>query len=121
MQSHRSSSSSARRAPLLASCAALPLLVGCVASPVSLAASTKPLAPGTYTEVGPTSGRSYAVSLFGIPLSEPNPSGTARDRAIASSNADALIGVAVDSITVPLGPLTIAVTNVYGTAVLENN
>ncbi len=95
---------------------------GCLVAPVSLAASTEPLTPGSYTEVGAASGSAYAVLFFGIPLSEPNPTGRARDRAIAGANADALVKVACDAYTINLIvlPIVIVITNVNGTGVTIN-
>ncbi len=93
---------------------------GCYALPVSLAASTIPLIPGSYTEVGDASGSSYAISILGFPLSEPNPTGRARDRAISGANADALVNVACDSYVYNLGPVGIIITNVTGTGVTVN-
>ena len=96
------------------------LLQGCYVLPVSLAPSTVPLTPGTYTEVGDASGSAYAITILGIPLSEPNPTGRARDRAISGANAQALINVACDSYVFNLGPVGIIITNVNGIGVTIN-
>lgn len=95
------------------------LLAACVTQPVALAPSTIPLEQGGYTVIGETSGTSWGVILLGFPLMEPNQVGQARDRAIESAQADALVNVAVDmrSINLVVLPITILWTNVYGDAV----
>ena len=95
-------------------------LQGCLVFPVSIAPSTKPLTPGSYTELGETSGRAYALMVFGLPLSEPNVTGRARDRAIEAMDADALVNVAVNNYQINLIFFTVMITDVNGIAVKEN-
>jgi hypothetical protein len=109
------------KAALLALCVVPGLLVsGCYVAPVTLAPSTIPLTPGTYTELGETSGSAFAVFIFGIPLSEPDPAGRARDRAIADKSADALVNVSADNILINLSFIGFSIARVHGTAVKKN-
>lgn len=101
-------------------CSSLVVLPGCMVNPVSLADATIPLERGSYTELGEASGSAFAVLVFGFPLSEPDPAGRARDRAIESQNADALINVSCEAQVYNLMLAIIVVTRVHGTAVKLN-
>ena len=104
----------------LAVCVGL-VFSGCISTPQGVSSSTKPLAPGGYTELGNTTGKAFGVILFGIPLSEPTPARSAVDRAIASGGGDAMINVTMDMTQVPLGIVSFIWTTVKGTAVRSAN
>ena len=95
-------------------------LSACTVSPVALSASTTPLRRGEYTEIGEASGRAFGVMAFGIPLTEFNMAGAARDRALESSGGDALINVSMDHLTLQYSAFAIFMTTVSGTAVKIN-
>ncbi|MBI4575466.1 MAG: hypothetical protein HY722_04290 [Planctomycetes bacterium] len=97
------------------------VLVGCSISPVAIAPSNVPLGKDDYTALGPATGRALMVSIMGFPISEPNPVGRARDRAIASvAGAEALVNIATDFTSFPLGPVSLMWTSVHATAVTVN-
>lgn len=107
----------------LALCAAASLLtVGCISQPVGLSASSEPLIPGSYVEVGPAKGTFNTVVVMGIPASEPgSPGQKALERALESSGGDALVKVSVDSKLYNCGVAVLAQTEVTGTAVRKLN
>ena len=107
---------------LLALCMGVALLYasGCMSVPSSLSVSTKPLAPGGYTELGPATGRAVGVMILGIPLSEPYPNRAAVDRAVQKGGGDALINVTSDMAQIMIGPVTFIITTVKGTGVSTN-
>lgn len=112
---NRSSPGPARRALAL-----LPLFLAlgaCQTAPIALAPSTVPLQPGEYTELGRTSGSSFGFSILFIPVTGSSQADDARDRAIASKAADALINVTADVTTVHLFVVNFVKTTVYGDAV----
>lgn len=88
-----------------------------------IAPSSTPItADDTYTILSPTKGKAYGVSFFGIPMSEPNPSRRALNRAIAHGGGNsitdiALIEVTEDFTSMNLFILTIFTTRVRGTAI----
>lgn len=104
--------------------AALILIVtasGCMSFPAGVAGSTKPLAAGSYTEVGPAQGTAFGIMLIGIPLSEPYPARSAVDRALKNGGGDALVNVTIDNTQLLLGPVTLVFTTAKGTAVKETS
>lgn len=110
-------------AALLTVCLCLSILQGCYVAPVSLTDSTVPVDPGSYTELGEAHGTAYAISAFGIPLSEPDPAGRARDRAIESAQADGLVNVSCENqiFNLMVVPVVIYTTRVHGTAIKVNS
>lgn len=93
------------------------LLPGCLTAPASLSPSTIPVRRGEYTVVGEATGRSWGLTLIGIPLSEPSQIGQARDRAEAAHDADGLVNVSADASTYLLGPFFLHFTTVQGDAI----
>ena len=93
------------------------LFSGCISAPAGLAASTKPLSPGGYTELGPVNGKAWGAILLGIPIGEMTPARIAVDRAIAKGGGDAMVNVTVDYTQVNLFIASILWTSVNGTAV----
>ena len=80
--------------------------------------STTPIAANdTYATLGPTKGKAYGVSVLGIPMSDPNPSLRARNRAINLSGGNALIEVTEDFTRLDLLLVTVFTTRIRGTAV----
>ncbi|MDD3118854.1 MAG: hypothetical protein PHQ27_06730 [Victivallales bacterium] len=100
------------------SAAAMILAAGCN-SVVSVSPSTTPItAKDTYTKLGPARGQSGSVLLLGfLPFGSSSPSKDARDSAIASKNANALIEVTEDYSTLSLLILQYNWTTVEGTAI----
>ncbi|MFC1453025.1 hypothetical protein ACFLSJ_06725 [Verrucomicrobiota bacterium] len=92
-------------------------VTGCIAVPSGIAGSSKPLAPGKYTEIGPASGSAYSFAILGIPVGEATPSLTALHRALESSGGDALVEIGMDNRVYPCGPVVIYEGRVNGTAV----
>lgn len=84
-----------RSAAVLTLLLALASLPGCVSSPVAFTSSTVPAEPGEYTVLGEAEGSAWGVSILTFPVSEPTQAKTARDRAIASYDADGLVNVTV--------------------------
>ena len=72
------------------------LATGCV-SAVDLVEATSPLTPNRYTEIGEAEGSSSGFSVFMLQFGASDAIGEARDRAITSMQADALVRVSVDS------------------------
>ena len=93
------------------------LCTGCMSMPAGVASSTKPLAPGGYTELGPATGDAFGLIVFGIPLSEPNPAKQSVDRAIANGGGDALINVTLDVMQIQLFVAVLVWTTTNGTGV----
>ncbi|MEI8248279.1 MAG: hypothetical protein WCI51_20760 [Lentisphaerota bacterium] len=76
----------------MALCFVLICSSGCNSAGTGVAPSTMPITTDdTYSVIGPAQGRSFAVILYILPVSEKKPAGLARDRAIASSGGNALI------------------------------
>ena len=73
--------------------------LGCIHTPVAMSASTKPLAPDGYQELGPVVESDCAWALFGlIPITGPNSMQAATNDAIARKRgADALIQVTAET------------------------
>ena len=92
-------------------------LAGCVSTPASIAPSTTPLAPGSYTVIGPAEGSAMGISIIGIPVSGLRQMGEARDEALKLSGGDALINVAADTTTLNLPLVTLYWTTIEGQAV----
>jgi hypothetical protein len=94
------------------------VLCGCTTM-VTVAPSTTPITEkDTYTKLGYTAGRAYGVViLWFLPLSELNPSLSARDSAIKSGGGNALIEVTEENNVVCLLVVTINWTTVEGTAI----
>jgi hypothetical protein len=94
---------------------------GCLTSPVSISPSSIPLERGTYTVVQEeVSGEAFGVYILGFPVSEPRQMATARDRAIESAGADALIDITTDYTVVNLLLAQVTWTTVNGDAVQLN-
>ncbi len=99
-------------------CAVAVIGAGCIAIPAGIAASTEPLEPGKYTEIGPASGSAYGIAVMGIPASEPgSPTQIALGRALNTSGGDALIRAAVDVTQYNFLWVTVIQSTVSGTAV----
>lgn len=87
------------KAGIVISCAVLVgLLAGCIHRPGGIAPSNIPLDGRSYRVVGPATASDSSVWLFGIlPLSGSNNIEEAINKAIHSRQADALIGITVES------------------------
>ncbi len=106
---------------------ALALIVtsGCLVLPKDISASTRPLEPGSYTELGEVTGSAW--NIFAIALIVPfgagpsDPAAVARDDALSKMGGDALIDVAMDQwiimVPLPFVSFTLYRTAVHGTAV----
>lgn len=71
---------------------------GCFRSPIAMMPSTKPLAPGTYQELGPVEETDCLWLLFGIlPISFGNDLQGAMRDAIAQGGGDALVQVTAET------------------------
>jgi hypothetical protein len=94
-------------------------LAGCT-SPISIAPSTHPIPPDkTMTRLGPAQGSSWSGLILGIiPFGSRSPLKSARDVALKETNADALIGVTVESRSWFLLFLNLKQTFVEGEAVM---
>lgn len=76
----------------------LVLISGCIRSPIALVASTKPLAPDGYAELGPVEETDCIWYLFGIlPVTGGNNMQDAIADAIESRHGDALIQVTAET------------------------
>ncbi len=93
------------------------LATGC-SSVVGIAPSTTPItADDTYTVIGKAKGTSRGIVWFCIPTFPVTPSKEARDKAIKSLQADALIEVTEEYSTFSLIVVSFAWTTVEGTAI----
>ena len=102
---------------ILAVCMAL-LASGCMTQMSGIAPSTTPITEkDTYTVLGHAEGRAWGAVLLFIPIFEPDPSRTARDRAIDAGGGNAMIEVAEDVNMLWLYLVSIYWTHVEGTAV----
>jgi hypothetical protein len=95
------------------------LMAGCAAHSGGVSASTKPLAPGGYTELKEVSGDDCQYYILGLfPLTTTNKLKTAVADALGQEKgADALIKVTVDNSYQWWVLWTTACTKVHGTAV----
>ena len=98
------------------------LMAGCAAHSGGVSASTKPLAPGGYTELKEVSGDDCQYYILGlVPLSTTNKLKNAIADALGQANgADALIKVTVDNHYQWWVLWTTACTKVHATAVKSN-
>ena len=92
---------------------------GCMHHPGGIAPSTKPLAPGGYTELGKVRGQDCVYHLLGlIPITGGNEMRHAVEDALHTKPlADALVEVTVDGYYQYFILFSRASTQVYGTAV----
>ena len=92
---------------------------GCMHHPGGIAPSTKPLAPGGYTELGKVRGQDCVYHLLGlIPVTGGNEMRNAVEDALRTKPlADALVEVTVDGYFQYFILFSRACTQVYGTAV----
>ncbi len=92
---------------------------GCMHHPGGIAPSTKPLAPGGYTELGKVRGQDCVYHLLGlIPVTGGNEMRNAIEDALHTKPlADALVEVTVDGYYQYFILFSRACTQVYGTAV----
>ncbi len=108
---------------------ALTVTSGCLVLPKDISASTRPLEPGSYTELEEVTGSAwnfFAVAIF-VPFGggPSDPAAVARDQALLKAGgADALIDVAMDQwiimIPTPFVSFTLYRTAVHGRAVRLN-
>ncbi len=108
-----------KRLHVLFLCAVVGLLAAGCNSMVSVAPSTTPItSKDTYTKLGYTVGRSSTLVLMGFwPMGSYSPSKTARDSAIESKKANALIEVTEDYNVLNLLVVQYYWTTVEGTAI----
>ena len=93
-------------------------LTACQVLPVAIAASTHPItSDDQVTELGDASGSAWGVSVLGYSISEASPARSARDRAIESVGADALIAVTVEYRQINLFFAGFTQTRVFGKGV----
>lgn len=92
---------------------------GCLSRPVCVASSTLPLTPGRYTAREPVSASVWGFSFLHVfSFGHEDPAGLARDRALATSGAQALIDVTIQQNDISLFfILSLHVTELKGTAV----
>ena len=92
---------------------------GCMHHPGGITPSTKPLAPGGYTELGKVRGQDCVYHLLGlIPVTGGNEMRNAVEDALRTKPlADALVEVTVDGYFQYFILFSRACTQVYGTAV----
>ncbi len=92
---------------------------GCMHHPGGIAPSTRPLAPGGYTELGKVRGQDCVYHLLGfIPVTGGNETRNAVEDALRMKPlADALVEVTVDGYFQYFILFSRACTQVYGTAV----
>ena len=95
------------------------LTAGCMHHPGGIAPSTKPLAPGGYTELGKVRGQDCVYHLLGlIPVTGGNEMRNAVEDALRTKPlADAMVEVTVDGYFQYFILFSRACTQVYGTAV----
>lgn len=95
------------------------LTAGCMHHPGGIAPSTKPLAPGGYTELGKVRGQDCVYYLLGfIPVTGGNEMRHAVDDALRTKPlADAIVGVTVDGYFQYFILFSRACTQVQGIAV----
>ncbi len=80
------------------SMAILLLLAGCIRSPIAMMPSSKPLAPGSYTELGPVEETDCLWYLFSvIPISSGNDFQAALSDASHQRGGDALVQVTAET------------------------
>ena len=91
---------------------------GCMSMSVGIEPSNTPITgDDSYTVLGPTSGSSWGVQLYIIPIYESNPCQKAMDRAIRNGGGNALIEVASTVTQYFFFIINVTRTNVKGTAV----
>ena len=98
------------------------LASGCIRSPVAMMASTKPLAPGGYTELGPVEETDclwYLLSF--IPITTGNNMQGAMSDAIKRMGGDALIQVTAETYYQNFIVVSRYCTIIQGIAVRSNN
>jgi hypothetical protein len=107
------------RGGTVAAIVALIMTAGCMHQPGGIAPSTKPLAPGGYTELGKVRGQDCVYHLLGfIPITGGNETRNAVADALHTKViADALVEVTVDGYYQYFILFSRACTQVYGTAV----
>ena len=95
------------------------LTAGCMHHPGGIAPSTKPLAPGGYTELGKVRGQDCVYHLLGlIPVTGGNEMRNAVEDALRTKPlADAMVEVTVDGYFQYFVLFSRACTQVYGIAV----
>ncbi|GAB1722865.1 MAG: hypothetical protein GDA65_10375 [Nitrospira sp. CR1.1] len=95
------------------------LTAGCMHHPGGIAPSTKPIAPGGYTELGKVRGQDCVYHLLGlIPVTGGNEMRNAVEDALRTKPlADAMVEVTVDGYFQYFILFSRACTQVYGTAV----
>lgn len=108
-----------RRGWVIVIVAAGALTTGCMHHPGGIAPSTKPLAPGGYTELGKVRGQDCVYHLLGlIPVTGGNEMRNAVEDALRTKPlADAMVEVTVDGYFQYFILFSRACTQVYGTAV----
>jgi hypothetical protein len=96
--------------------------LGCVRAPGGVAPSNVPLAPHTYRELGPVTGKDCKVDLLGIlPISGGNRVSSAMASALEDRRgADALVGISVDVVSKYFILWSSTCTEVHATAVRFN-
>lgn len=91
---------------------------GCMSMSVGIEPSNTPITEeDSYTILGPTSGSSWGVLLYIIPIYENNPCQKAMDRAIRNGGGNALIEVASTVTQYFFFIINVTRTNVKGTAI----
>ena len=108
--------------PLLLATALVLLSSGCIRSPIAMMASTKPLAPGGYTEIGPVEETDCLWYLFSfIPITTGNNMQGAMSDAIKRMGGDALIQVTAETYYQNFIVVSRYCTIIQGIAVRSNN
>lgn len=99
--------------------AAMTLLIGCGHTTGGVATSNIPLAPNSYTELGPVRGVDCVYYLLGfIPLTTGNTTkGAVNDALKQRAGATALINITADTYNMYFILFSKKCTQVYGTAV----
>lgn len=108
--------------PLLLATALMLLSSGCIRSPIAMMASTKPLAQGGYTEIGPVEETDCLWYLFSfIPITTGNNMQGAMNDAIKRMGGDALIQVTAETYYQNFIVVSRYCTIIQGIAVRSNN
>ncbi len=94
------------------------LLTGCSMYSTGLSPSNIPItADDTYTKIGPTSGSSWGILLYILPICASDPMDRAVNEAIRNGGGNALVEMTSDNAVLFLGIISIYRTRVEATAV----
>lgn len=91
---------------------------GCIMNSTGMSPSSIPITgDDTYTKIGPTSGSSWGMLLYCLPICFSDPMDRAMNEAIRNGGGNALVEMTSDNVTIFLYFVSLYRTRVEGTAV----